>query len=235
MRDILLVNHLGVKVIGCTTSGLAKYRGFLSALQPRTLLIEEAAETLEGKIIAGTPESIQQLIMVGDHKQLQASCTVRALQDAPYYMKISMFERLVRNNLPYVMLNKQRRMIPEIRELLCIKPNPFYDDLHDHEIVIDRINARPPVHGMGGVDTYFFHHNWPEARNLEGSCFNEDEAEMITSFFCYLYLNGLEHSKITILTVSTSCENSWLTQICSLFHSSTEVKNRLSSRCSSNM
>ncbi|POS84017.1 hypothetical protein EPUL_003631 [Erysiphe pulchra] len=200
LRDIELLAYIGIKVIGCTTSGLAKYRGLLSAVQPRILLIEEAAETLEGKIIAGTPESIQQIIMVGDHQQLQASCTVRRLEEEPYNMKVSMFERLINNNLPYVILNRQRRMITEIRRLLCIGPRPFYKNLYDHESVLDRDVARPPVPGMGGKDTYFFHHNWPEARNLEGSCYNEDEADMVVGFFNYLYLNGLNPSKITILT-----------------------------------
>ncbi|RKF56509.1 Helicase required for RNAi-mediated heterochromatin assembly 1 [Golovinomyces cichoracearum] len=200
LQDFELIRNLGIKVIGCTTSGLAKYRGLLSALLPRTLLIEEAAETLEGKVMAGIPESIQQIIMVGDHQQLQASCTVRPLQEAPYHMRISMFERMIRNKFPYIMLNKQRRMITDVRELLCIKKNPFYRNLHDHEIVLDRIHARPHIPGMGGKDTYFFNHNWPEARNIDGSCYNEDEAEMVVAFFYYLHLNGVEPSKITILT-----------------------------------
>lgn len=38
----------------------------ISALQPRTILIEEAAETLEGTVIAGMVDSLQQLILVGD-------------------------------------------------------------------------------------------------------------------------------------------------------------------------
>ncbi|TQS35353.1 hypothetical protein Golomagni_04228 [Golovinomyces magnicellulatus] len=200
LQDVELIGNLGIKVIGCTTSGLAKYRGLLSALLPRTLLIEEAAETLEGKVMAGIPESIQQIIMVGDHQQLQASCTIRPLEEAPYHMRISMFERMIKNKFPYIMLNRQRRMITDVRELLCIKENPFYRNLHDHEIVLDRVQARPHIPGMGGKDTYFFNHNWPEARNIDGSCYNEDEAEMVVAFFYYLHLNGLEPSKITILT-----------------------------------
>ncbi|PVH72387.1 hypothetical protein DL98DRAFT_553156 [Cadophora sp. DSE1049] len=195
-----LMKQLGIKVVGCTTTGLSKYRGFLSAIEPRTLLIEEAAETLESKIVAGMMESLQQLILVGDHKQLQASCTVQALQDEPYYLSISMFERLVKNSMPFVMLNHQRRMIPDVRKLLCIPPDPFYMDLHDHESVLDRVNNRPPVPGMGGLDTYFFSHNWTESRTFDGSCFNLSEADMIAEFFNYLILNGVEASKITVLT-----------------------------------
>ena len=200
MSNIKLMTQLGIKVVGCTTTGLSKYRGFLSAMEPRTLLIEEAAETLESKIIAGMIESLQQLILVGDHKQLQASCTVQALQDEPYYISVSMFERLVKNSMPFVMLNNQRRMITDVRKLLCIPPNPFYRDLHDHESVLDRVNNRPPVPGMGGRDTYFFSHNWSESRTFDGSCFNLSEADMIAEFFNYLVLNGVDASKITVLT-----------------------------------
>jgi helicase required for RNAi-mediated heterochromatin assembly 1 len=70
------IRYMRIKLIGCTTTGLSKYRGLLAALQPRTLLIEEAAETKEGTIIAGMIETLQHLILVGDHQQLQANCNV---------------------------------------------------------------------------------------------------------------------------------------------------------------
>ncbi|CCU82840.1 DEAD box helicase involved in nonsense mediated decay [Blumeria hordei DH14] len=200
LESLKLIKKLGIKIIGCTTTGLSKYRALLSALQPRILLIEEAAETLEGKVLAGIPEGIEQLILVGDHQQLQASCTVRRLQEAPYNMKISMFERLITNNFPYTMLNRQRRMIYDVRKLLCIEPTPFYSNLEDDKIVFDRVKARPPVPGMGGNDTYFFHHTWPEAQNSDKSCYNNEEAEMVVGFFQYLFLNGLDVSNITILS-----------------------------------
>lgn len=199
-----LIRHLGIKVVGCTTTGLSKYRGLLSALEPRTLLIEEAAETLEGTVIAGMFDSLEHLILVGDHQQLQAHCNVGALEDEPYYLSISMFERLILNALPFTMLNEQRRMISDVRKLLCIGPEPFYRNLHDHPSVLDRVNNRVPVPGMGGRDTYFFHHTWPESRNPDSSRYNLDEAEMIAGFFNYLVLNGVEHAKITVLTVSKS-------------------------------
>lgn len=191
---------MGIKVIGCTTTGLSKYRGLLSALQPRTLLIEEAAETLEGTVIAGMFDSLERLILVGDHKQLQAHCNVRALEVEPYFLNMSMFERLVNNGIPYTMLNEQRRMITDIRKLLCIEPQPFYKGLRDHPSVLDRKTNRAPVPGMGGRDVWFFHHNWPEARNQDFSMINHDEAEMITGFFSYLVLNGTPIEKITILS-----------------------------------
>lgn len=59
-----------------------------------------------------------------------------------------MFERLVTNKVDFSQLKYQRRMISEIRRLL----KPVHEDLEDHPSVIDR----PPVPGMGGVNSYFF-------------------------------------------------------------------------------
>jgi helicase required for RNAi-mediated heterochromatin assembly 1 len=202
MCNIRLIQQLQTRIIGCTTTGLSKYRGLLSALQPKSLLIEEAAETLEGFIVAGMMDNLEHLVLVGDHKQLQAHCTMGYLENEPYNMKVSLFERLVNNNFPYIMLNKQRRMIPDVRKLLCIEPAPFYKSLQDHVSVLDRIQNRPPVPGMAGLDTYFFHHNWPEATGSNMSKYNRDEAEMISGFYHYLVFNGVQEKKITVLTVS---------------------------------
>jgi hypothetical protein len=203
MSNIRLIRHLGIKVIGCTTTGLSKYRSLLSAVKARVLLIEEAAETLESNVIGGLLDTIEHLILVGDHAQLQASCTIRALENAPYHLNISMFERLINNSIRYVMLNVQRRMIRDIRKLLCIDASPFYTDLQDHESVLDRVRNRPPVPGMGGLDTYFFDHRgrFEEATNAENSRYNLAEAQMIARFFLYLCQNGVDPSKITVLTV----------------------------------
>ena len=152
--------------------------------------------------MAGMFESLEQLILVGDHQQLQAHTNVRALEFEPYNLSVSMFERLVNNSIPFTMLNQQRRMIPQIRKLLCIEPQPFYRNLQDHPSVMDRNTSRPPIPGMGGKDTYFFSHNWNETKVTDMSRSNVCEAEMVVEFFHHLYLNGVAASKITVLTVS---------------------------------
>lgn len=53
------------KLIGMTTTGLSKYRPLVASVQPRIMLVEEAAETLEGLITAGCVESLKHLILVG--------------------------------------------------------------------------------------------------------------------------------------------------------------------------
>ncbi|KAH7410083.1 P-loop containing nucleoside triphosphate hydrolase protein [Phaeosphaeria sp. MPI-PUGE-AT-0046c] len=184
------------RIIGCTTTGLSKYRALISALRPRIILVEEAAETMEAPVTAGCFPSLEHLILVGDHQQLRPHTQVHAFEDEPYYLNLSLFERLVRNDVAYSTLTKQRRMIPEVRRLLA----PIYGDtLKDHPSVKDMAN-RPPVEGMGGINSFFFCHDSPEARDGNTSCFNQHEAKMILGFVDYLVLNGLKASKITLLT-----------------------------------
>lgn len=184
------------KIIGMTTTGISKYRGLIAALQPRMVLIEEAAETLEAPVTVACVPSLQQLVLVGDHQQLRPHCNVSDLEGRPFYLNISLFERLVNNNVEYDTLRKQRRMIPEVRRLL----RPIYGDrIQDHASVLDPAN-RPDVPGMGGVNSFFFSHQWPETRDEQMSSINADEAEMILGFVEYLVYNGVETQDITILT-----------------------------------
>lgn len=180
------------RVIGVTATGLSKYRGLLSTVNPKVVLIEEAAEAIEAPIASACFESAQQLILVGDHQQLKGHCSVQDLEGNPFFLDISMFERLLHNGLEYVTLRRQRRMAPEIRELL----EPIYGDLKDHPSVQDR----PGIPGMGDVRSYFFSHKWPESSDSLGSKFNEMEAKMIVGFFVHLVLCGTRVEDITILT-----------------------------------
>ncbi|KAG8525871.1 uncharacterized protein KY384_000631 [Bacidia gigantensis] len=179
------------KILGLTTSGLAKYRPLLQSLKPKVVLIEEAAETLESYISISCFESLEHLILVGDHEQLRGHCHVQDLELEPFYLGISMFERLVRNSLDYTQLQSQRRMIPEIRRALT----PVYPDLRDH----DSVYNRPPVPGMA-ADTFFFSHSAPESADEQMSKMNLTEAELVVSFFVYLVQNGIAPLKITVLT-----------------------------------
>lgn len=184
------------KIIGMTTTGFSKYRGLIAALQPKIVLIEEAAETLEAPVAVACSPSLQHLILVGDHKQLRPHCHVKAHEDNPYYFDISLFERMINNKIEFDMLIKQRRMIPEIRRILY----PIYGNLiKDHASVLDP-EKRPNVPGMGGVNSFFFTHQWPEQRDDHMSAFNPNEAEMIVGFVEYLVYNGMDTNDITVLT-----------------------------------
>ncbi|KAL5386844.1 hypothetical protein DPSP01_003862 [Paraphaeosphaeria sporulosa] len=185
---------LNQRVIGMTTTALSKYRALISSLRPRVVLIEEAAETLEAPVTAACFPTLEHLVLVGDHRQLRPHCNVHDLE--AYNMNVSLFERLVSNNIEHDTLRRQRRMIPEIRRLL----QPIYGDkLKDFPSVLSE-NNRPAVEGMGGVNSFFFTHDWPESRDNNHSAKNEHEAAMIVEFFDYLVLNRIDPEKITVLT-----------------------------------
>jgi helicase required for RNAi-mediated heterochromatin assembly 1 len=193
-EDVQLLSQQ--RIIGCTTTGLSKYRALISALRPRIVLVEEAAETMEAPVTAACFPTLEHLILVGDHQQLRPHTQVHDFEDEPYFLNLSLFERLVCNDVAYTTLTRQRRMIPEIRRLLV----PIYEDtLKDHESVKDLVN-RPPVEGMGGTNSFYFCHEWPEARDGNMSAYNEPEAKMIIGFIDYLILNGVDAPKITLLT-----------------------------------
>ncbi|KAJ5947678.1 hypothetical protein N7466_000693 [Penicillium verhagenii] len=180
------------KLIAMTTTGLSKYRDLVASLKPRIVMIEEAAEVLEGPVTAACMESVEQLILVGDHKQLRGHCALPDLTGPPFHLDLSMFERLIGNNMPYIMLREQRRMVPEIRELL----HPIYGELHDHRSV----REYPPIPGMGNTRTFFFTHRWPEQGDSFSSKLNEMEGAMVVELCVWLILNGTPGNKITILT-----------------------------------
>ncbi len=63
------------RVVGMTTTGAAKYRQTLQELQPRLVIVEEAAEVLEAHTITTLSKACQHLILIGDHQQVEYSRT----------------------------------------------------------------------------------------------------------------------------------------------------------------
>jgi len=59
----------------------------------------------------------EHLIMIGDHQQLRPNPTVYALA-RKYHLDISLFERMVKNDLHCDQLTIQHRMRPEIAKLI---------------------------------------------------------------------------------------------------------------------
>ncbi|KIW27697.1 hypothetical protein, variant [Cladophialophora immunda] len=180
-------------IIGMTTTGLSKYRTLVSAVKPKIILIEEAAEVLEAPIAVACVESLEHLILVGDHQQLQGHCSVKDLEGEPFYLNVSLFERLVRNNMSFKMLLHQRRMMPEFRRLISV----LYPHLRDHPSVVNRAVKS---WGMGKITSFFFDHDWWEAKDESLSTYNPEEAKFIAGFYRYLYKNGIGPSQITVLT-----------------------------------
>eukprot|EP00906_Rhabdomonas_costata_P021608 RCo031350 len=117
-----------------TTTGCAQIQHLIPQIRPSVFIVEEAAEILEAQLIACLQDCLQQVVLIGDHEQLQPSTAVQALSDHNN-LGLSLFERLVNNGFPSVMLKSQRRMKPELCELV----QPVYRGLlQNHPNVLDR-------------------------------------------------------------------------------------------------
>lgn len=119
-------------VIGMTTTQAAKNQRLLKSLGPAVILVEECGEVLEGHILSSLSQSAEQLIMIGDHRQLRPkiesyflSCEARS----GHSLDISLFERLVNSGYPISVLKTQRRMRPCISDLIR---STIYPGLRDH-------------------------------------------------------------------------------------------------------
>lgn len=180
-----------VDVIGLTTTGAARRRDLLARLQPKIVLVEEAAQVLEPHIIASLTPSCQHLIMIGDHLQLRPQCNVHKLA-IKFHMDVSLFERLVMNHVPSVMLAVQHRMRPEVARLIV--PS-VYKNLENHESVL----KHPAVPSMTR-NVFFLDHDRPEAREEGGSSYyNSHEAAMTLRLAHFLCEQGIQQEKITVL------------------------------------
>ncbi|NWS36582.1 ZNFX1 protein, partial [Polioptila caerulea] len=192
-QDLFILNN--AKIVGMTTTGAAKYRRILEYVKPPIVIVEEAAEVLEAHTITTLSEDCQHLILIGDHQQLQPSANVYDLAKN-FNLEVSLFERLIKVDFPFVCLKYQHRMRPEIAQL--ISPH-IYQKLENHPSVLEYENIK-------GVSTnvFFVEHEVPEQEIQEGKSHqNPHEAHFVVELCKYFLCQGYEPSQITILTTYT--------------------------------
>ena len=184
-----------VDLIGMTTTGAAKYQHIIQRVKPKIVVVEEAAEVMECHIVSCLTAATQQLILIGDHKQLRPNPNEYYLAQK-YNLDISLFERLIRSGIPHATLQIQHRMRPEIAGLVC----PYiYPTLFNHESVLKYENIRGVTTNM-----YFFDHQYPEAENDDlRSHSNAEEAKLVVALCDYFLKQGYSSSQITVLTTYT--------------------------------
>ncbi|NXJ89686.1 ZNFX1 protein, partial [Corythaixoides concolor] len=183
------------QVVGMTTTGAAKYRQILQKVEPRIVIVEEAAEVLEAHTITTLSKACQHLILIGDHQQLRPSANVYDLAKN-FNLEVSLFERLVKVNFPFVRLKYQHRMRPEIAQLLS--PH-IYQELENHPSVLKYENVK-------GVSSnlFFVEHDFPEQEIQEGKSHqNPHEAQFVVELCKYFLCQDYLPSQITILTTYT--------------------------------
>ncbi|KAG2767654.1 hypothetical protein Pcac1_g21236 [Phytophthora cactorum] len=194
-----------VQIIGMTTTGVAKNQKKIAAVAPPVVICEEAGEVLEAQLMACLSPSCQQLVLIGDHKQLRPhiadyNLSVESAIGKRFALDVSLFERLVApaSGLPFWMLTEQHRMRPQISQLIRML---FYPEVRDARETLEY----PPLLGVD-KDVLFVNHNHPEdgASAVLGasarSHSNEYEVAYIVAALRYLLQQGYHTSDIAILT-----------------------------------
>ncbi|XP_023016144.2 NFX1-type zinc finger-containing protein 1 isoform X1 [Leptinotarsa decemlineata] len=177
-------------VVGLTTTSAARLRPVLEALKSPIVIVEEAAEVLEAHIMSALTVHCTQLILIGDHQQLRPT-TADYTIETKYQMGVSLFERMIQNNIECHTLNIQHRMRPEICNL--IRPS-IYSELKDHSSVL----GRPKILGVDKV-LYFINHKKEEQSCGDSTKKNLHEVTFLINLAKYLILNGYSPQNITIL------------------------------------
>jgi len=183
------------RVVGMTTTGAAKYRQLLQRIHPRIVIVEEAAEVMESHVVTTLSPRCDHLILIGDHQQLRPNPTVYALAKK-YHLDISLFERMVKNELHCDQLTIQHRMRPEIVKLIV--PH-VYKSLVNHESVLEYENIR----GINGNLFFVAHTEAEKSVDDTKSKSNEHEARFLSSLCLYLMQQGYKPTQITVLTMYT--------------------------------
>ncbi|KAG2490737.1 hypothetical protein HYH03_010892 [Edaphochlamys debaryana] len=194
------------RVVGMTTSGVARLQHLVGALGPKVLLVEEAAEVYEAHVIACLSRGVEHVVLMGDHEQLRPKPDVYELQavsGSGLDLDVSLFERLVaRGGFPVAALAEQRRMRPQISRLIR---DTIYPQLRDHP----RVLAYPPLRGLAH-SLFFLDHAHPEAgAGGEGgaaggggedrSKSNEWEAALAVALARHFLLQGYAPEDLVIL------------------------------------
>ena len=197
-EELRNIEDLGIlrnsRVVGMTTTCASKNHKLLRQLQPRIVIIEEAAELFEAHVVTCLTEYCQHLILIGDHQQLRPNPSVYNLS-VKYSLDVSLLERMIEAGVPYNRLSVQHRMRPEISKMF----RHIYDRLEDHASVTEYENIRGVTKNL-----FFLDHDLHEGvHDNVHSKVNKHEAEFLVELCLYLLRQGYKSSQVTILTTYT--------------------------------
>ncbi|KAK4872847.1 hypothetical protein RN001_014876 [Aquatica leii] len=177
-------------VVGMTTTGAARLQTLIRDLKSPIVIVEEAAEVLESHVVVSLTSHCKHLILIGDHQQLRPS-TSNYYIERHFNLGISLFERMVRNNMHCHVLGVQHRMRPEFANLIV---PAIYPKLENHPSVYDF----PSIVGIA-KNLYFIDHKFEEDQSADSSKFNTHEAKFLIALARYLIQNGYKSEDITII------------------------------------
>mgnify|MGYP002623820035 CR=1 FL=1 len=187
-----LNNIKNKKIVAMTTTGCSKYSTIIEQSKFEVVIIEEAAEVLEPHVLALLTKNTKRLIMIGDHKQLKPKPYSYELCKK-YNFDVSLFERLINNNIKYISLKYQRRMKPLFAKFVRL--------IYGEEDYLDKgVEDRENIKGMDSDMFIVTHSNKEEEKDGMKSKCNPYEAKYLVKLCEYLLKQGYQDSQITILT-----------------------------------
>lgn len=196
-------------VVGITTTSLARHINTLRRIGTKVIICEEAAEVMEAHVISALMPGVEHFIQIGDHRQLRPqiqnhSLSLETSTGKAWQLDRSQFERRAvgepgLNPAPIAQLNVQRRMRPEISQLI----RSVYPKLEDHESV----TTLPNVVGMWN-NLFWLDHRCDEDSRDDGSRVkshsNQWEVDMATALVRHLIRQGeYKSTDIALLTPYT--------------------------------
>jgi superfamily I DNA and/or RNA helicase len=192
-------------IMGCTTTGAAKYDRLIRAFKPDVVLVEEAGEILESHVLTALAPTVKQLVLIGDHKQLRPKINNYALsveKGEGFDLNCSLFERLINQGARHATLHKQHRMAPQI--------SVFARELtYPHLLDGPKTSGRPEILGVQDRVVFLNHGRQEDSdkqlrdrrdAGLKESKKNVFEAEMVLRCVKYLGQQGYASDRIVVLT-----------------------------------
>lgn len=196
-------------VVGITTTALARHIETLRRVGTKVIICEEAAEVMEAHVISALMPGVEHFIQIGDHRRLRPqiqnhSLSLETSTGKTWQLDRSQFERRAVGEpglkpAPIAQLNVQRRMRPEISQLI----RSVYPKLEDHESVLNL----PNVVGMWN-NLFWLDHRCDGDSRDDGSRVkshsNQWEVDMATALVRHIVRQGEYNSTdIALLTPYT--------------------------------
>jgi hypothetical protein len=181
-------------VIGMTMNYAIANREVLNTLKPRVCIVDEASEISEAQLMFLIASNrLEHLIMFGDTQYSKPDVKSKTAQK--YGLDISLFERWIKcDGGDHVRLKQQSRMHPEVHELVRV----LYDEKDDKNENKNIPAKDNPIMGVPSHVFFMTHDNFDE--NSKFCSTNTFEAKFVINFAFYLYQQGYDPAKITILT-----------------------------------
>ncbi len=208
--DVSRRTLLQADVVAVTTTGLARNIKMLRNLGTKIIICEEAAEVMEPHLVSALMPGVEHFVQIGDHRQLRPQIqnylqfSLETPAGSAYQLDRSQFERRAVGEpglppLPVAQLNVQRRMRPEISQLI----RSVYPNLLDH----DCVKNLPAVIGMRQNLFWLDHDNHEDSQDDGGrvkSHSNGWEVSMAAALIRHLVRQGeYKSTDIALLTPYT--------------------------------